>query len=114
MWKKSFEPLPSQPEESETTAGNMQERRREARRDVRTVACIRSREHGEELVKVRNVSRSGLCFEGRRAYEKDWKIEIAIPYSSGGGNIFLPARIARVQNLPTGTITLYGVEYVRR
>jgi PilZ domain len=114
MWRKSFEPLPTQPEDVETFAGNAQERRREARREVRTVACIRSREYGEELVKVRNVSRSGLCFEGRRAYEKDWKIEVAIPYSSGGGNIFLPARIARVQDVPAGSVTLYGVEYIRR
>ncbi len=63
---------------------------------------------------MRNVSRSGLCFEGRRVYPKDSQVEVAIPYSSGGGNIFLPARIARVQNLPTGAITLYGAEYVRR
>ena len=114
MWRKSFEPLPTQPEDDEASAGNVQERRKEARREVRTVACIRSREYAEELVKVRNVSRSGLCFEGRRDYERDWKIEVAIPYSSGGGNIFLPARIARVQHVPTGAITLYGVEYIRR
>ena len=114
MWKKSFEPLPSSQADSESSLNNSQERRREARREVRTIACIRSREYGEELVKVRNVSRSGLCFEGRRAYETNWGIEVAIPYSSGGGNIFLPARIARVQNFPSGSITLFGVEYIRR
>lgn len=110
MWKKSFEPLPSPQPEVEPPATNGQERRREARREVRTVACIRSREYGEELVKVRNVSRSGLCFEGRRAYEEGWKIEVAIPFSSGGGNIFLPARIARVQHV-SPDLTLFGVEY---
>lgn len=114
LWQKSFEPLPALQPDAVTSPGNGQERRREARREVRTMACIRSREFGEELVKVRNVSRNGLCFEGRQAYEKDWKIEVAIPFSSGGGNIFLPARIARVQNIPSGSITLFGVEYVRR
>lgn len=114
MWKKSYEPLPAPQPEIEAAPINGQERRRELRREVRTVACIRSREFGEELVKVRNVSRSGLCFEGRRTYVKDWKIEVAIPFSSGGGNIFLPARIARVQDVPSGSITLFGVEYVRR
>jgi PilZ domain len=114
MWRKSFEPVPSRPEDDETSTGDTQERRKDARRGVRTVACIRSREYGEDLVKVRNVSRSGLCFEGHRPYEKDWKIEVAIPFSSGGGNIFLPARIARVQDVRTGSVTLYGVEYIRR
>ena len=114
LWQKSFEPLPALQPDAVNSPGNSQERRRETRREVRTMACIRSREFGEELVKVRNVSRNGLCFEGRQAYEKDWKIEVAIPFSSGGGNIFLPARIARVQNIPSGSITLFGVEYVRR
>jgi PilZ domain len=114
MWRKSFEPLPPSQTDGETDSRNGQERRRESRREVRTIACVRSREFGEELVKVRNVSRSGLCFEGRRPYEKEWAIEVAIPYSSGGGNIFLPARIARVQPVSPGTVTLYGVEYVRR
>jgi PilZ domain len=113
MWKKSFEPLSPSQADTEASAGNGQERRRESRRDMRTVACIRSREFGEELVKVRNVSRSGLCFEGRRAYAVDRRIEVAIPFSSGGGNIFLPARIARVQNMSPGGITLFGLEYDR-
>jgi PilZ domain len=114
MWRKTYEPFPIATSEDETSARTGQDARREARHDVRTVACIQSREHGEELVRVRNVSRIGLCFEGRRAYEKDSKIEVAIPFSSGGGNVFLPARIVRVQNLPPGTVTLHGAEYVRR
>lgn len=114
MWKKSFEPPTTLQPEAEASPGNGQERRREVRREVRTMACIRSREFGEELVKVCNVSRNGLCFEGHRAYERDWKIEVAIPFSSGGGNIFLPARIARLQEIPSGSITLFGVNYVRR
>ncbi len=114
MWKKSFDPPTVLQPETETSPENGQERRREARREMRTVACIRSREFGDDLVKVRNVSRNGLCFEGHRDYEKDWKIEVAIPFSSGGGNIFLPARIARVLNIPSGSHTLFGVEYIRR
>jgi PilZ domain len=114
MWKKSFEPPPAAQAEHDPDSRNGQERRRESRREVRTIACVRSREFGEDLVKIRNVSRSGLCFEGRRTYEKDWAIEVAIPYSSGGGNIFLPARIARIQSVSPGAFTLYGVEYVRK
>jgi PilZ domain len=113
MWRKSFDPLPPTQEDPQSLPGSGQEHRREARREVRIVACIRSREFGEELVKVRNVSRSGLCFEGRRTYEEDLKIDVAIPFSSGGGNIFLPARITRAQNVSPGAITLFGVEYTR-
>lgn len=113
LWRKSYEALPGVADDPESSDRSGQEDRRDPRRDVRTIACIQNGE-GEELVRVRNVSRSGLCFEGRRPYPKDSQIEIAIPYSSGGGNIFLPARIARVQGLPTGAVTLYGAEYVRR
>ena len=114
LWRKSFEPLPPPQTDTDPSPGNGHERRREPRREMRTVACIRSREYGEELVKVRNVSRNGLCFEGRREYEEGWEIEAAIPFSSGGGNIFLPARIARIQHVSPGVVTLYGVEYIRR
>jgi len=114
LWRKSYEALPAGMDDAESSDRSGLEDRRDPRREVRTIACIQNGEDGEELVKVRNVSRSGLCFESRRTYDKDGKIEVAIPYSSGGGNIFLPARIARVQNLPTGVITLYGAEYVRR
>jgi hypothetical protein len=114
LWRKSYDPFPAAKAEDETSARTGQDARREARHVVRTIACIQSREHGEDLVRVRNVSRSGLCFEGRQAYEKDSKIEVAIPFSSGGGNVFLPGRIVRVQNLPPGVVTLHGAEYVRR
>lgn len=114
VWRKAFEAIPASETGGEGASGNRPEQRQGARQEVRTVACIRSREFGEELVKVRNVSRAGLCFEGHRAYEQDLKIEVAIPFSSGGGNVFLPARIARIQNIPSGFITLFGVEYVRR
>ena len=102
------------PSSSTAAAEKGEEKRREARRDLRVIACIRSREFGEDLAKARNVSRSGLCFESRRAYEKDWEVEVAIPYSSGGGNIFLPARIVRVQPLTHEDLNLCGVTYVRK
>lgn len=120
MWRKSFDSLPDAAAAAEGVPkngngdGKKQERRRQARHNVRLVACIRSRKFGEELAKVRNVSRSGLCFEGRRHYEKGAEIQVAIPYASGGGNIFVPARIARLQPVSRSGLFLYGVEYARR
>lgn len=119
-WKKSFEspatvsPGNESSHKSRNRNGNGQERRRQVRHTVRVIACIRSTQFAEELVKVRNVSRTGLCFEGHRNYEKGSEIQVAIPYASGGGNIFVPARIARLQPVSSSRLTLYGVEYVRR
>ncbi len=119
-WRKSFDTLPAASPGPEVVPENGHgnrngpERRRQMRHHVRVIACIRSQHFGERLVKVHNVSRSGLCFEGRHVYEKGAKIEVAIPYASGGGNIFVPAKIARLQPLSPGGLTLYGVEYVRK
>lgn len=120
MWKKSFEPLPAVPTDHQDARkngngnGRGRERRRQVRHNVRVLACIRSDQFGEELVKVRNLSRSGLCFEGRRQYEKGSEIQVAIPYASGGGNIFVPGKVARLQPVLPGSLKLYGIEYVRR
>lgn len=127
-WKNPFDQDPATAEPSSSTPelsahanppssapspGKVQEQRREARVDLRVTACIRSREFGEHLVKVRNVSRSGLCYESHNAYQKGHGIEVAIPYSSGGGNVFLPAQIVRVQPLSRDDLYLCGAEYVR-
>lgn len=120
MWKKSFEPLPSvapshdrNPKDSNGN-GKRLERRRQVRHNIRVIACVQCTQFGEELVKVRNVSRSGLCFEGRSVHEKGLEIQVAIPYASGGGNILVPARFTRAQPVSSGNLMLYGVEYVRR
>jgi PilZ domain-containing protein len=91
------------------------EQRREPRRDIRVAACVRCYQFGtEDLVDTRNVSRGGLCFASTRVYAPGWEVEVAVPYSPGGGNIFLPGRIARVQYLTAEKIKLYGVAYTRK
>lgn len=91
------------------------DKRREPRREIRVAACVRCNHFGsEDLVDTRNVSRGGLCFASKRVYAPGWAIEVAVPYSAGGGNIFLPARIARAQYLPSEQTKLYGVAYTYR
>jgi PilZ domain len=86
--------------------------RREPRREIRVAACVRCHQFGaEDLVDTRNVSRGGLCFASTRVYAPGWEIEVAVPYSPGGGNIYLAGRIARAQYLPSEKIKLYGVAY---
>ncbi|HEV2349930.1 MAG TPA: PilZ domain-containing protein [Terriglobia bacterium] len=87
--------------------------RREHRREVRVTTCIRSNEYNDDIVRSRNASRGGVCFESTRVYAKGWKIEVAIPYTRGGANIFLSAQIVRVQAAPSGELSVYGVAYIQ-
>ncbi|HEV2349387.1 MAG TPA: PilZ domain-containing protein [Terriglobia bacterium] len=88
--------------------------RRERRREVRVITCVRSVDFGDDVVRSRNASRGGVCFESLRHYSKGIKVEVAIPYTSGGGNIFLEGHIVRIQHVPGGEMTLYGVQYSPR
>lgn len=91
-----------------------QDLRRERRREVRVITCVRSVDFGDDVVRSRNASRGGVCFESLRHYSKGVKVEVAIPYTPGGGNIFLLGHIVRIQSVPGGEVTLYGVQYISR
>jgi PilZ domain-containing protein len=115
LWKKSFGqptpepevPRPRVPEEPRKT-------RRSPRREMKVVACVRSHEFGEDLVTTRNVSRGGICFESSKRYGEGWKVEVAVPYSKGGGNIFVPGRIAYARESPATDVVVYGVAYTEQ
>jgi hypothetical protein len=94
-------PLPSQ----------VQDRRREPRREMRVTACVRSDRLGQDLVKTRSTSRSGLSFTSPWEYVPGETIEIAVPYSPAGGNIFLAAKIVRLQLLASEGTRIYGVGF---
>jgi hypothetical protein len=115
LWRKSEAPSAAHPVSAPAPATEPEslEKRREPRRELRVRACIHSVEFSEEIVWTRNISRGGLCFETPRRYAQGWKIEVAVPYSPGGGNIFLPARIARIQRIQASGLTLCGVSYIR-
>lgn len=113
-WRK----LAAEPETAAATpkpAAPRKEMRREPRREIRVAACIRCYQFSsEDIVDTRNVSKGGLCFASTRVYAPSWDVDVAVPYSHGGGNIFLSGRIARVQYLSAERIKLYGVSYTRR
>ena len=112
VWKKSFEEVSLELIEEKSGAAK-RDLRREPRRDLRIQACIRSARHGNDIVMTLNISRGGLCFESRQSYEKDAMVEVALPYSKGGGNIFVPAQIARRQHVPSQGTFLYGAFYIK-
>ena len=110
-WKKltSEVPVTEKPKAAPVVEEN---RRREPRRPIKVSACVRSHQFDDDdLVTTQNVSRGGLCFTSSRVYAPGWNIETAVPYSGGGGNIFLPGKIVRVEYLSPQNTKLYGVSY---
>ena len=115
LWRKSQASMP----ELETVAAPsvpvpMQDRRREPRREMKVTACVRSTRFGQDLVKTRTTSRSGLSFTSPWEYVLGEAIEIAVPYSPAGGNIFLAAKIVRLQLLAAEGTRIYGVGFQLR
>lgn len=87
------------------------ERRSEPRRAMRVKACVRTPNTGKDIVTIRDVSRHGLCFISPSNYFAGDEIEVAVPFSAEGGNIFLHARIVRVRLSPSEDLRVYGVAY---
>lgn len=76
-------------------------------------ACVRSRGFGDDVVVCEDMSRGGVRFKSRKVYFIDTMIEIAVPYSAGVSNIFVPARILYVQELDEQRLFRCGVVYVK-
>jgi hypothetical protein len=93
--------------------GEIHERRREPRRRMDVRACVRTARFGEDVVKVRNVSRRGLSFASPWVYVIGQEIEVAVPFSPSGGNLFFAAKIVRVELLASEATRAYGVAYER-
>lgn len=62
----------------------------------RATACIRQQGKPDDVVSVADVSRGGMRFTSTVDYQPDAQIEVAVPYTEGGANIFVPAQIIRV------------------
>ncbi len=86
------------------------ERRRYLRAKVSTRACIRYLGSEDEVV-CEDISRGGICFKSRRRYSKGMSVEVAAPYAPGTQSIFVPGRIAYVQELPEMSLFRYGLAY---
>lgn len=115
-WLKADEELP---QEVETPAPvppppppkRTRNDRKHTRLDIRVEACIRDPQGWEEVVVTENISHGGLCFKSKKRYAEGWMIEVALPYSRGGANIFSAAKIRYAQPVPGKDEKVYGVEY---
>ncbi len=99
----------SAPRPQSTTVGH----RRHPRVNVRLLACIRQPGFADEVVTTENVSRGGFCFKGSKAYLVGSPVEVSVPYSAGGANIFVPARIAHVFERTGDNAYRVGVAYIQ-
>ncbi len=82
----------------------------------RTRACIKRLGAAEDVVDVIDVSRGGVSFYSYVDYQPRAYVEIAVPYTEGGANVFTPARIARVKVRAKAPDTRgeYGCQYEKR
>jgi PilZ domain len=93
--------------------GNTRKHPRIAMKNTR--ACIRCRGANDEVVDVVDVSRGGVRFSTYIDYPKDANVEIAVPYTEGGLNVFVPARIVRKNTNPTAdSAGEFAVQYENR
>jgi len=92
------------------------ERRQRVRAKVNFMACVRTQQFGEEVVQCIDMSRGGVSFRGRNPYEKETKIEIAVPYAAEvkeAPAFFVRGRIAHVRAMKDGEMWRCGVEFLR-
>lgn len=92
--------------------GRNPEKRKHARINMRTVACIGPPGPRADVVEVINISRGGVCFHSKKNYPEDAWVQVAVPYTEGAANIFVAGRIVRTRRINEKLIE-YGVEYVK-
>ena len=84
-------------------------RRRQRRSSMRTSACVRH-DGSEEVVRVVDLSRTGIRFVSARQYGLGAWLRLAAPYLDGNSSIFLPGRIIWRKLVRAGLFE-YGVQY---
>lgn len=78
------------------------------------LACVRFRGAEDEIVKVTNLSKGGFAFLSSKSFETGTWFEVAIPFTEGGINIFVPGRIVRERMKSTDNFEYvheYGVAF---
>jgi len=102
-------PAPPAPPAPALRIGNS---RRHNRVGCKLMACIRFERHfKDEVLEVNDVSRGGVCFSTRKYLPPGTKIEIALSYSPGVNNIFVPAEVVRLRQIPDKNLYECGVAY---
>jgi hypothetical protein len=96
----------------EKPPARQENRRKHVRMKVNFKACIKSFAFGEDIVSCEDISRGGLCFKSRKPYTAEFKIEVAVPYTPGVQNFFVPGEIVHVEEMGKGKMFRCGVAYL--
>jgi len=89
------------------------ERRHSLRLQTRLTACVRLAGSDDELAVCEEISAEGLCFRSKRRFEEQSRIDIAVPYADATANIFVPARVVRVEPTASAGLFRHGVEFLK-
>ena len=87
-------------------------RRRNLRTTMRASACLCQPTGLRDVSRVLDISRGGISFQTTENYIVHSWVELAVPYTEGGANIFVPGRIVW-ERLVNDELREYGVQYVR-
>ncbi len=110
----SYSPPPPPPPPVAHGPPRTKNERRHNRIDCKLMACIRYASHFEdEVLEVDDVSRGGVRFKTRKYLAPGTKIQIAVPYSEGMANIFIPAEIVRMKQIPDKNLYECGAAYIK-
>lgn len=102
-------PKPTAPQEE---ADGRSIQRRYTRIKMRMEVCVRSQEHGDDVVHLDDISRGGFGFRSRLRYRKNQQVETATNYRPGAPNIFVPARITSAGRFASDGTARYGAAYI--
>lgn len=115
IWKQPHEASARQrasAEAAETILSAPESNAREIPRyDTRLTACVRVGKQ-EEMAVCENVSHQGVAFRSRGNYEAGALIEIAVPFTAGTANVFIPAVIVHARRLPSAGLYRHGAKYL--
>ena len=104
-------PAPAQP----ALAPRSQNERRHNRINCKLTACIHFEKHyDDEILQVVDASRGGVCFQTRKYLTPGTRISVAMPYSVGMANIFVPAEIVRLRPIPEKNLYECGAAYLKK
>ena len=89
--------------------------RRHSRIQMRNIrACLHRDGFEDDVVTVTDLSRGGIGFMSLVDYVPGTRVEVAVPYTQGAGNVFTPGKIVRVRCRPTVDIPgEFGLEYIK-
>jgi hypothetical protein len=94
-------------------AAPLDNRRKHPRTKVSYKASIRRPGFTDDIVTCEDMSKGGLCFRSRKKYFEGTDVEVAVPYSPGGNDIYVPAQIAWVVEITKDKLYKCGAAYRR-